>query len=49
MIYYAWFLLIGRIIVCLIPGQIDTTNTQTTRMIGLLMFLPLVGRVLGWW
>ena len=46
---YVIFLLILNGIMILVPNELEYTSTQTSRILNVALFLPLYGRVLGWW
>lgn len=47
--YYVWAEVLLALPFMLIPGDIPNRNTQTQRIIKVAVWLPIYGRILGWW
>lgn len=47
--YYVWLEIILMVPFVLIPGEMPVKNTQSQRVLKTLLWLPIYGRILGWW
>lgn len=50
--YIYWFVVIEltlRGLFLLVPKPVELTSTQTSRIIALALWMPVFGRILGWW